>query len=196
MSTQFTWWRRFYSTQKLDPKQMYKGASKLLQRIEAGEFEHDGLWEQSYLEDSILDYTMNELVKKNPGVSQDLYEKVYVDNRKKKSKRVNVMRENHLKNEINMLYNLKNELAKEFSIQDDIVWNFIEEFEGTTRELYFAVKDLANGKPIRSAEATAQIPRLINQQPRHILKRANLQYLPLWRKIISKYNFHFAYPYE
>lgn len=196
MSTQFTWWRRFYSTQKLDPKEMYKGASKLLQRIEAGEFEHDGLWEQSYLEDAILDYTMNEFVEKNPGVSQDLYEKVYVDNRKKKSKRVNVMRENHLKNEINMLYNLKNELAKEFGIEDDIVWNFIEEFDGTTRELYFAVKDLANGKPIRSAGATAQIPRLINQQPRHILKRANLKYLPLWRKIISKYNFYFAYPYE
>jgi len=196
MSTQFTWWRRFYSTQKLDPKEMYKGASKLLQRIEAGEFEHDGLWEQSYLEDAILDYTMNEFVEKNPGVSQDLYEKVYVDNRKKKSKRVGVMRENHLKNEINMLYNLKNELAKEFGIEDDIVWNFIEEFDGTTRELYFAVKDLANGKPIRSAEATAQIPRLINQQPRHILKRANLKYLPLWRKIILKYNLHFAYPYE
>lgn len=175
---------------------MYKGASKLLQRIEAGEFEHDGLWEQSYLEDAILDYTMNEFVEKNPGVSQDLYEKVYVDNRKKKSKRVGVMRENHLKNEINMLYNLKNELAKEFGIEDDIVWNFIEEFDGTTRELYFAVKDLANGKPIRSAEATAQIPRLINQQPRHILKRANLKYLPLWRKIILKYNLHFAYPYE
>lgn len=175
---------------------MYKGASKLLQRIEAGEFEHDGLWEQSYLEDAILDYTMNEFAEKNPGVSQDLYEKVYVDNRKKKSKRVGVMRENHLKNEINMLYNLKNELAKEFGIEDDIVWNFIEEFDGTTRELYFAVKDLANGKPIRSAEATAQIPRLINQQPRHILKRANLKYLPLWRKIILKYNLHFAYPYE
>ena len=186
MSTQFTWWRRFYSTQKLDPKEMYKGASKLLQRIEAGEFEHDGLWEQSYLEDAILDYTMNEFVEKNPGVSQDLYEKVYVDNRKKKSKRVGVMRENHLKNEINMQYNLKNELAKEFGIEDDIVWNFIEEFDGTTRELYFAVKDLANGKPIRSAEATAQIPRLINQQPRHILKRANLKYLSLWRKIILK----------
>ena len=196
MSTQFTWWRRFYSTQKLNPKEMYKGASKLLQRIEAGEFEHDGLWEQSYLEDAILDYTMNEFVEKNPGVSQDLYEKVYIDNRKKKSKRVNVMRENHLKNEINMLYNLKNELAKEFGIEDDIVWNFIEEFDGTTRELYFAVKDLANGKPIRSAEVTAQIPRLINQQPRHILKRANLKYLPLWRKIILKYNWHFAYPYE
>ena len=196
MSTQFTWWRRFYSTQKLDTKQMYKGASKLLQRIEAGEFEHDGLWEQSYLEDAILDYTMNEFVEKNPGVSQDLYEKVYVDNRKKKSKRVGVMRENHLKNETNMLYNLKNELAKEFGIEDDIVWNFIEEFDGTTRELYFAVKDLANGKPIRSAEATAQIPRLINQQPRHILKRANLKYLPLWRKIILKYNLHSAYPYE
>ena len=196
MSTQFTWWRRFYSTQKLNPKEMYKGASKLLQRIEAGEFEHDGLWEQSYLEEAILDYTMNEFVEKNPGVSQDLYEKVYVDNRKKKSKRVGIMRENHLKNEINMLYNLKNELAKEFGIEDDIVWNFIEEFDGTTRELYFAVKDLANGKPIRSAEATAQIPRLINQQPRHILKRANLKYLPLWRKIILKYNLHFAYPYE
>lgn len=196
MSTQFTWWRRFYSTQKLNPKEMYKGASKLLQRIEAGEFEHDGLWEQSYLEDAILDYTMNEFVEKNPGVSQDLYEKVYVDNRKKKSKRVGIMRENHLKNEINMLYNLKNELAKEFGIEDDIVWNFIEEFDGTTRELYFAVKDLANGKPIRSSEDIAKIPRLINQQPRHILKRANLKYLPLWRKIILKYNLHFAYPYE
>ena len=196
MSRQFTWWRRFYSTQKLDPKQMYKGASKLLQRIEAGEFEHDGLWEQSYLEEEILDYTMYDFSKKNKGCSQDLYEKVYADNRKKKNKRLGVMRENHLKNELQMLYKLKNELAKEFDIEDDTVWNFMEEFDGTTRELYFAVKDLANGKSIRSSEDIAKIPRLINQQPRHILKRSNIKYLPLWQKILSKYNFYFAYPYE
>ena len=196
MSRQFTWWRRFYSTQKLDTKLMYKGASKLLQRIEAGEFEADGLWEQSYLEEEILDYKFEEFKQKHPNASQDLYDNVYVDLRKKKNKRMGVMRSNHLDYEISLLNQLKTELAKEFSLDTDQVWNVMEEFDGTTRELYFRIKDIANGNKPRSSEEIAKIPRMFQQQPRHIIKRANKKYLPLWRKILSKYNFYMAHPYE
>lgn len=196
MSRQFTWWRRFYSTQKLESKHMFKGASKLLQRIEAGEFEHDGLWEQSYLEEEIVDHKFDEFKKKNQGISQDVLDNVYVDFRKKKNKRMGIMRENHLKNETTLLRNLTVELAKEFGLEESVVWDFMQEFEGDTRHLYFAVKDIANGKQPRSEEDVERIPIMIQPQPRHLIKRANAKYLPLWKKIISKYNFYRAYPYE
>jgi hypothetical protein len=196
MSRQFTWWRRFYSTQKLQPKHMFKGASKLLQRIEAGEFEHDGLWEQSYLEEEIADQKFDEFKKKNQGISQDVLDNVYVDFRKNKNKRMGIMRENHLKNEINLLHNLKVELAKEFDLEERVVWDFMQEFEGDTRHMYFAVKDIANGKQPRGKEDVERLPVMIQPQPRHLIKRANAKYLPLWKKIISKYNFYRAYPYE
>ena len=196
MSRQFTWWRRFYSTQKLDTKQMYKAASKLLQRIEAGEFEHDGLWDESLLEEEIFEQQFEEFKQKHPKGSQDLYDHAYVNLRKKKNKRVNIMRDHHLKHELTLLYNLKEDLAKEFNMDSDTVWETMEEFDGTTRELYFFLKDKSLGKEPRTPEQIAQVPRMFNQQPRHILKRANYKYLPLWRKILSKYNFHFAYPYE
>ena len=175
---------------------MFKGASKLLQRIEAGEFEHDGLWEQSYLEEEIVDHKFDEFKKKNQGISQDVLDNVYVDFRKKKNKRMGIMRENHLKNETTLLRNLTVELAKEFGLEESVVWDFMQEFEGDTRHLYFAVKDIANGKQPRSEEDVERIPIMIQPQPRHLIKRANAKYLPLWKKIISKYNFYRAYPYE
>jgi len=196
MSRQFTWWRRFHTTQKLDPKEMYKGASKLLQRIEAGEFEHDGLWEQSYLEDEILEVQFNEFKKKNPKASEDLYDSAYMDFRKKRTKRVNVMRSHHLDRETQMLYDLKNELAKEYNITGDQVWDIMEEFDGTTRELYFYVGSIARGEEPKTKEQVANIPLLFYPQPRHVLKRSEMKWLPLWRKILSRYNFYFAYPYE
>ena len=175
---------------------MFKGASKLLQRIEAGEFEHDGLWEQSYLEEEIVDHKFDEFKKKNQGISQDVLDNVYVDFRKKKNKRMGIMRENHLKNETTLLRNLTVELAKEFGLEESVVWDFMQEFEGDTRHLYFAVKDIANGKQPRGQEKVESIPVMIQPQPRHLIKRANAKYLPLWKKIISKYNFYRAYPYE
>ena len=196
MSRQFTWWRRFYSTQKLDTKQMYKAASKLLQRIEAGEFEHDGLWDEALLEEEIFEQQFEEFKQKNPKASQDLYDKIYIDLRKKKNKRVNIMKDNHIKHELTLLYNLKDALVKEFNLDPDIVWEAMETLDGTTRELYFFLKDKSLGKEPRTSDEIARIPRMFNQQPRHILKRANHKYLPLWQKILSKYNFYFAYPYE
>ena len=45
-------------------------------------------------------------------------------------------------------------------------------------------------------EQVANIPLLFYPQPRHVLKRSEMKWLPLWRKILSRYNFYFAYPYE
>lgn len=196
MSRQFTWWRRFHTTQKLDRKEMFKGASKLLQRIEAGEFEADGLWEQSYLEDEILEYQFDEFKKSKPKASQDLYETTYRDMRKKKNKRVNVMRSHHIDHELSLLYQLKNELSKEYNIEGERVWEIMEEFDGTTRELYFYVGSIARGEEPKTPAQVANIPLLFYPQPRHVLKRSEMKWLPLWRKILSRYNFYFAYTYE
>ena len=196
MSRQFTWWRRFYPTQKLDRKEMFEGASKLLQRIEAGEFEADGLWEQSYLEEEISKKEFEDFKKKNPTVSQDLYDVAERDIRKKRNKRMNVMRDNHIKNEMNLLYRLKNELLKEYDIDQSEIWGLIENFDGTTRELYFYLGSISRGETPKTKEQVANIPRLFEAQPRHILKRAHIKHLKSWQKIISRYNFHSAYPYE
>ena len=196
MSTQFTWWRRFYPTQKIQPNQMFKGASKLLQRIEAGEFEADGLWEQSYLEEEISKNEFEDFKKKNPNASQDLYDVAEIDIRKKRNKRMNVMRDNHIKNEMNLLYKLKNELLKEYNIDQSEIWDLIENFDGTTRELYFYLGSISRGETPKTKEQVANIPILFEAQPRHILKRAHIKHLPSWRKILLKYNFHSAYPYE
>jgi len=194
--SQFTWWRRFYPTQKIQPKQMFKGASKLLQRIEAGEFEADGLWEQSYLEEEISKNEFEDFKKKNPNASQDLYDVAEIDIRKKRNKRMNVMRDNHIKNEMNLLYKLKNELLKEYNIDQSEIWDLIENFDGTTRELYFYLGSISRGETPKTKEQVANIPILFEAQPRHILKRAHIKHLPSWQKILSKYNFHSAYPYE
>ena len=196
MSRQFTWWRRFHATQKLDRKEMFKGASKLLQRIEAGEFEADGLWEQSYLEDEILEVQFEEFKKSKPKASQDLYETTYRDMRKKKNKRVNIMRSHHIDHELIILYSLREELSKEFDIDKEQTWEIMETFDGTTRELYFYVKAIAECRDPKTPEQVAQIPLLFYPQPRHVLKRSEMKWVPLWRKILSKYNFYMAYPYE
>ena len=175
---------------------MFEGASKLLQRIEAGEFEADGLWEQSYLEEEIADYKFEEFKKKHPNASQDLYDMTEIDIRKKKNKRMNVMRSHHIDKELTLLYQLKNELAKEYNIESDIVWEIMEEFDGTTRELFFYVGSIARGEEPKTPEQVANIPLLFYPQPRHILKRSETKWIPQWQKILSRYNFYFAHPYE
>ena len=184
MSRQFTWWRRFWGVRKIPKQYLYKGASELLQRIEFGEFEVNNLGREIYLEDSIYDAEVKRIQKESPWLKDDTLEEAIADARKQRNKRKTKMMEAHLKAEHLLLRDIMNKLAEEFNLDPEIVKNEMEEFDGTTRELYFHIKSIALN---RLYDPNKQ-PRLILEQPRHILKPKERKYIVLWTKLIKKHD--------
>ena len=184
MSRQFTWWRRFWGVRKIPKQYLYKGASELLQRIEFGEFEVNNLGREIYLEDSIYEAEVKRIQKESPWLKDDTLEEAIADARKQRNKRKTKMMEAHLKAEHLLLRDIMTKLAEEFNIDPEIVKNEMEEFDGTTRELYFHIKSIALN---RLYDPNKQ-PRLILEQPRHILKPKERKYIVLWTKLIKKHD--------
>jgi len=179
---EFTWWRRFHGVVKIPKQYLYKGASQLLQRIEFGEFEFNHLGREWYLEDAIFNHKVEELKKEKPWLSAGTLEEQVTDIRKKYSKRKNLIMKAHLETEAALLYQLKQELAKEFEMDPEYVGEVMETFDGTTRELYFKFMTIKHG---REYDADL-IPRLIPEQPRHLLKPKERKWAELWVKIIKE----------
>jgi len=184
----FTWWRRFHTPFKLKPKDLWKGRSELLQRIEFGEFEYDPLWQQSYLEDYILEEKTEAIKIKFARSNADTIEEKIRDERKKMRKRQDIMREKHLINENKLLVQLSDALAKEFDMDREFVDGFMESFDGTTRELYFNLLCIKYEKPLLESDDIQMIPRTVNQQPRHYIKRSEQDLLSMWDKTIIEKN--------
>ena len=184
MSRQFTWWRRFWGVRKIPKKYLYKGASELLQRIEFGEFEVNNLGREIHLEDSIYDAEVKRIQKESPWLKDETLDEAIADARKQRNKRKTKMMEAHLKAEHLLLRDIMNKLAEEFNLDPEIVKNEMEEFDGTTRELYFHIKSIALN---RLYDPNKQ-PRLILEQPRHILKPKERKYIVLWTKLIKKHD--------
>ena len=184
MSRQFTWWRRFWGVRKIPKQYLYKGASELLQRIEFGEFEVNNLGREIYLEDSIYEAEVKRIQKESPWLKDDTLEEAIADARKQRNKRKTKMMEAHLKAEHLLLRDIMTKLAEEFNIDPEIVKNEMEEFDGTTREFYFHIKSIALN---RLYDPNKQ-PRLILEQPRHILKPKERKYIVLWTKLIKKHD--------
>ena len=184
MSRQFTWWRRFWGVRKIPKQYLYKGASELLQRIEFGEFEVNSLGREIYLEDSIYDAEVKRIQKESPWLKDETLEEAIADARKQRNKRKTKMMEAHLKAEHLLLRDIMNKLAEEFNLDPEILKNEMEEFDGTTRELYFHIKSIALNKHFNPDKQ----PRLILEQPRHILKPKERKYIILWTKLIKKHD--------
>jgi len=182
--SQFTWWRRFWPTRKLAPQQFYKGGSKLLQRIEFGEFEFEPLSDEVYLEEEIYRLKCEE-IDALEGYHPDTLNDMKITERKKKNKRVNVMLSHHLEWEQNRLHELALQLAKEFKVEKEFVHDTMETFDGTTRELYFYIKAIAENREPKTSEEVLMIPRMQVDQPRHILKPKHKKYEQTWQKIVQ-----------
>ena len=88
----------------------------------------------------------------------------------------------HLEAEQKLLYKLREELDKEFGLGKERIMEEMEEFDGTTRELYFHIKSIALGKKFNADKQQ----RLIPEQPRHILKPKERKYVDLWMKLIKQ----------
>lgn len=179
---EFTWWRRFHGVVKLPKQYMYTGASQLLQRIEFGEFEFNHLGREWYLEDKIYGLKVDQLKADKPWLTDESLEDQVVYIRKQSNKRKNAIMKAHLEIENGLLYQLKQELAKEFEMDPERVGQIMESFDGTTRELYFHLMSITQG---RTYDAE-QIPRLIREQPRHILKPKERKYAELWIQLIKE----------
>ena len=184
MSRQFTWWRRFWGVRKIPKKYLYKGASELLQRIEFGEFEVNNLGREIHLEDSIYEAEVKRIQKESPWLKDETLDEAIADARKQRNKRKTKMMEAHLKAEHLLLRDIMTKFAEEFNLDPEIVKNEMEEFDGTTREFYFHIKSIALN---RVYDPNKQ-PRLILEQPRHILKPKERKYIVLWTKLIKKHD--------
>ena len=184
MSRQFTWWRRFWGVRKIPKQYLYKGASELLQRIEFGEYEVNNLGREIYLEDAIYEAEVKRIQKESPWLKDETLDEAIADARKQRNKRKTKMMEAHLKAEHLLLRDIMTKFAEEFKIDPEIVKNEMEEFDGTTREFYFHIKSIALD---RTFDPDKQ-PRLILEQPRHVLKPKERKYIILWTKLIKKHD--------
>lgn len=179
---EFTWWRRFHGAFKLSNKNLYKGASELLQRIEFGEYEFNNLGREYYLEDVIFNQKVEKIKKDSPWlVDASLEDRLEYD-RKQHNKRKSIIMKNHLEAEEKMLFKLANDLSKEFNLNLEDVKNLMETFDGTTRELYFKCMSIANNKKIDPTK----MQRFFNEQPRHILKPKERKYAKLWIDLVKE----------
>ncbi len=96
---------------------------------------------------------------------------------------------NHIEKENKTLIELRNLLVAEFNLHKEQVQDIMEEFDGTTRELYYKVKWTADGKEYSQEQIDKQ-PRLINEQPRHILKPKERKYADLWMEVVKEFNLY------
>jgi hypothetical protein len=182
----FTWWRRFHTPVKL-PKEMYwQAPSKLLQRIEFGEFEYNQLSEQTLLEEAIFEKECEEIRKELNRSNEDAIQMRIYDRRKLKNKRIHIMMEKHLQYEQELLRDLVRALSDEFGMTNEFVTDYIENFDGDTRQLYYSLLATANNRPVPSLAEIDAIKRFHVPQPRHVLKHEHRKYKSLWREVVNK----------
>lgn len=181
----FTWWRRFHTPFKLQPKHMWKGRSELLQRIEFGEYECDPLWQQAYLEDYIFQAKVAEIEEKYSRSTRDTIEDRILYERKKMRKRKDTMQQKHLEAEIRLLNQLADALATEFEMTKEAVEEIMETFDGTTRELYYYILAIKNDRQPMTSEELQMVPRTVDPQPRHIMKQSEGKWFPLWKQTVK-----------
>lgn len=180
---EFTWWRRFHGVMKLPKKYLYKGASELLQRIEFGEYEFNHLGREVYLEDAIFEMKATQIKEESPWLKGETLDEKLEYDRKQRNKRKAAIMKAHLEAEQTLLWKLADELAKEFSLERELVSELMETFDGTTRELYFKCMSIATGKEIDADK----MQRFVREQPRHILKPKERKYAKLWIELVKEH---------
>ena len=133
--TPFYWWRRFRIHKSLPYK------ATLLDKIRNGDFEYPAYfeqaeWELAWMRDEqkefILNYHSNDYMN----------DYLYLDIEKRARKRYNKLYEDGMKTEHDRIGDFKIKLCKEFKFNKDKLVNVMEEFGGTTEDLYFHVAEL------------------------------------------------------
>ena len=133
--TPFYWWRRFRIHKSLP----YKAA--LLDKIRNGDFEYPEYFQQAEWELEWMSDEQKEFIANYHGKNY-LDDILYIDIEKRARKRYNKLYEDGMKTEHDRMDDFKTKLCKEFKFSKDKLVDIMEEFGGTTEDLYFHVAGL------------------------------------------------------
>jgi len=133
--TPFYWWRRFRIHKSLPYK------ATLLDKIRNGDFEYPEYFQQAEWELEWMRQEQKEFINNYNG---DNYESdiLYIDIERRARKRWKALYEDGMKTEFDRIDDFKTKLCKEFKFSKDKLVDIMEEFGGTTEDLYFHVADL------------------------------------------------------
>ena len=129
----FYWYRRF-KTHKCLP---YK--YPLIDKIKNGDFEYSPFFEQAKWELHWMKEEQEEFINNYQG-SDPTMDMLYTDIEVKARKRYNKLYEDAMKDEHNRMDSLIINLSKYYKLKKEKVKDFINEFEGTTIELFESLK--------------------------------------------------------
>ena len=129
----FYWWRRWKSHQYLPVR---KG---LLARIQNGDFEYPQLFDWANYEMKYKQDELDQFVKEYKGKDDPKTDELYRDIERRYQKRYNKLFEDAYDVEIRHLMGLKEALSKKFKVSKEKIETIMEEFGGTTEELYIYV---------------------------------------------------------
>lgn len=133
--TPFYWWRRFRTHKSLPYK------ATLLDKIRNGDFEYPEYFQQAEWE---LEWMRDEQQEFIDNYNGDNYESdiLYIDIERRARKRWKALYEDGMKTEFDRMDDFKTKLCREFKFSKDKLVDIMEEFGGTTEDLYFHVADL------------------------------------------------------
>ena len=135
--TPFYWWRRFRTHKSLPYKAM------LLDKIRNGDFEYPEYFQQAEWELEWMCQEQKEFIDSYTGDVTEIESDIrYIEIEVRARKRYNKLYEDGMKTELERMDRLINHLCKEFKIKTKKVKEIMEEFGGTTEDLYFYIADL------------------------------------------------------
>ena len=129
----FYWYRRF-KTHKCLP---YK--YPLIDKIKNGDFEYSPFFEQAKWELHWMKEEQEEFINNYQG-SDPTMDMLYTDIEVKARKRYNKLYEDAMKDEHNRMDSLIINLSKHYKLKKEKIKDFINEFEGTTIELFESLR--------------------------------------------------------
>ena len=135
--TPFYWWRRFRTHKSLPYK------ATLLDKIRNGDFEYPEYFLQAKWELEWMHDEQQEFIKNYTGDINEIESDIrYIEIETRARKRYNKLYEDGMKTEFERMDDFKTQLCKEFKFNKDKLVEIMEEFTGTTEDLYFYVADL------------------------------------------------------
>lgn len=133
--TPFYWWRRFRIHKSLPYK------ATLLDKIRNGDFEYPEYFQQAEWELEWMRDEQKEFIANYHGDNY-MNDHLYLDIEKRARKRWKALYEDGMKTEFDRIEEFKTKLCKEFKFSKDKLVDIMEEFGGTTEDLYFHVAKL------------------------------------------------------
>tara|TARA_Y100000389_G_C17442260_1_gene509342 strand:- start:446 stop:883 length:438 start_codon:yes stop_codon:yes gene_type:complete len=129
----FYWWRRFRTHRNLPYK------APLIDKIKNGDFEYSPFFEQAKWELHWMKEEQKEFINNYQG-NDPTMDMLYTDIEIKARKRYNRLFEDGIKDEFSRMDSLIINLSKYYKLKKEKVKDFVNEFDGTTIELFESLK--------------------------------------------------------